>query len=100
MPFMRDTPPVCTVELFKNVRTIDCKGKRVESFGNHCSSRGSNPGCASSYDVCYVKSGTHSQCRPVDRMLPTCWDAIEVVKCRALLHLLPFHAVSCSVLEE
>ena len=74
---------MCNAELFDGARTITCTGKRIESFGNHCSSLGRNPGCANPSDVCYVKSGTHSQCRPVDRMLPTCWDAIEVVKCSA-----------------
>eukprot|EP00892_Ulva_mutabilis_P009129 jgi/Ulvmu1/6589/UM003_0226.1 len=69
-------------QLFSKARTIDCKGSRVESFGNHCSSRGKNPGCKDPNDVCYVKSGTHSQCRPVDRTLPMCWTTIEVVKCK------------------
>lgn len=74
-------------EIFDAARAIDCTGIRLETFANHCSSRGQNPGCADPNDVCFVKSGTHSQCRPRDRTLPTCWDSVEAVYCSALLSL-------------
>lgn len=77
---------MCCSEVMKNAAEMPClpRSARLPTWGVKCSSlTGDSPGCASPTDVCYVKDGGHSQCRPIDRHLPSLWPTVKAIFCSA-----------------
>lgn len=68
---------------------VSDKSQRVGTYKKGCSSlTGLSLGCAAEGDVCYVKDGKFSQCRPINRHLPSLWPTVKAIFCGApLRHL-------------
>lgn len=71
-------------EVLANAAAMPClpKSQRLGTFMNGCSSlTGLSAGCGVPDDVCYVKDGGHSQCRPINRHLPSLWPTVKAIFC-------------------